>query len=175
MSKWTDEQLLSAYDCAAALVGWPMMPAGNAGLDGVVRKCYAGITWRIAAAASAAHGVECLEASNRWRSEASHFCRRIREALHVDEPAWKRPEWIAPDPGGKRYARIDEWLLEADQDAGIGEWCARLQREEDDGWFRGIAATEAPVDSADAACAAAHDLLIAYHLSGLRAAMGGER
>lgn len=117
--RWSNDKLLAAYDVAAAMVGWDMTCS-----DVVAR--------------AVAHGVAIGRADATLVprlfpgvTERLHFARRVREALGVDAPAYKRLEWRDKPSVGLSHSH-----------AGVGGF--RLRAYDDGSWGMDSLAGNAP-------------------------------
>lgn len=163
---------------AASVVGWATDDA-----TGMLRA------WRLDLTRTCAQGD--YETAKRAASdpyfgtptaELPHFCRRVREALGVDEPAWKRLPWEDAgedsDPGDADtlthlVARLPDGMELSVRSENAVAWRGYMEIVADDG--ERFLLHEIASESEDACKAALHDALVSFHLRGLRAAMGDDR
>ena len=166
---WTEDQLLAAYDLGASLVGWAAVDrSGNAPR---------GITWALDLVATCATGPyddAMRDACDPYfltpGAEIEHFCRRVREELGVDEPAWKKLDWEVSDSPGNNVCRADLGVFRLSGWEYPRDRCSY-------GTLRHVARREDPILSEvreatiDACKAALHDELVKHLLATIRAAV----
>lgn len=172
---WTSEQLSDAFHAGTALIG------GERFLWGTREPPTSTVMLALQMVGESKNVVASL---NPWIALCGgalsspsvdgtlfHFCRRVREALGVDEPAWKRWSWYSlagPCAAGSEGASVIDAFIVAEIHARSGGDFWGLVRAE-----HGVQLPTVNAESADACKAALHDALVSHHLRGLRAALGG--
>ncbi len=174
--RWSDKQLSAAFHAGTALIGGERYlwgtdePAPNRTLRAL---CYVAESHSLEQAIQAWTGMLGSEPAARCDGTLLHFCRRVREALGVDEPVWKRMLWeSAPNADDSFFAdagtaKIEVAFARYRPANATYEWHGLLTVGAEE-------TARATGQSRDEVSSALHDALVSFHIAGLRSATAAD-